>query len=350
MKRYHLKRMILVCVLVAAGTAAARPPEGSYHLLKKYPLPAAEGSSSEYFDYIYVDSAARRVYLSRGTEVDVISAGDGALIGKITGFKRNHGIAIASEFDKGFITDGADGKVTIFDPKTLKVTGSVQTAPDADGVIYDPATKRVFVMTGDSKRAAVIDAKTGTLVSMVELGGSPEFIVADGKGTVFINIEDKAEVVALDSRTLEIKSRWPVAPVGGPTAISMDREHRRLFIAGREPQMLVVMNADTGKVIQSFPITAGADADAYDSGTGLVFVSTREGMLHIFHEDSPDAFSVAETVKTEPGAKTMGLDTETHNVFVDTADFGAPPAPTPEHPHPRAVAIAGTFRVLEYGR
>ena len=147
--------------------------------------------------------------------------------------------------------------------------------------------------------------------------------MADGKGMVFINLEDKGEVVALDSRSLEIKSRWPVAPAGGPTAIAMDREHRRLFIAGRNPQMLVVMDADTGKVIQSFPISAGADADAYDSGNGLVFVSTREGMLHIFHEDSPDKFSVVEAVKTEYGAKTLGLDTKTHNVFVDTADFGA---------------------------
>ena len=350
MKQSHWKRLILGCLLFAAATAVARPPEGGYHQLKKYALSSAEGSTGEYFDYIYVDSSARRVYLSHGTEVKVISADDGAVVGNIPGFKRDHGIAIASEFGRGFITDGANGKVSIFDLQTLKVIGDAQAAPDADGVIYDPASKHVFVMSGESKSATVIDAKTGAVVKTVDLGGAPEFAVADGKGMIYINLEDKGEVVALDSRSLEIKSRWPVTPASAPTAIAMDREHRRLFSAGRNPQMLVVMDADTGKVIQSFPISAGADADAYDPETGMVFVSTREGMLHIFHEDSPDKFSVVEAVKTEYGAKTLGLDTKTHKVFVDTADFGPPPAPTPQRPHPQPAPIAGTFRVLVYGR
>jgi DNA-binding beta-propeller fold protein YncE len=350
MNRLRLSHVILGCALLAAGSAVARQSGSGYHLLKKYSLPAAEGSTGEYFDYIYVDAPSRRVYLSHGTEVKVIGADDGALAGNITGLKRDHGIAIASEFGKGFITDGATGKVTIFDPKTLQVTGDVQAKPDADGVIYDPASKRVFVMSGETKTATVIDAKTGTVVKSVDLGGAPEFAVADGKGTIFINLEDMAETVALDAQSLTVKSRWPVAPAGGPTAIAMDRAHRRLFVAGRNPQMLVVLDADTGKAIQSFPITAGADADAYDPETGLVFVSTREGMLHIFHEDSPDKFSSVDQVKTEYGAKTLGLDTKTHNVFVDTADFGPPPAPTPQRPHPQPASVAGTFRVLVYGR
>ena len=153
---------------------------------------------------------------------------------------------------------------------------------------------------------------------------APEFAVADGKGTVYVNMEDKNEVVAIDSRALTIKSRWPVAPAGRPTALAMDTKHRRLFSAGRNPQMLVAMDADSGKVIQSFPISAGVDAAAYEPETGMIFCSTREGMIHIFHEDSPDKFSEVETVKTEFGAKTMGLDTKTHNLFVDTADFGPP--------------------------
>ena len=350
MKRIRWERLILGCLLFVAGTAVAGPPEGGYRLLKTYALSSAEGSTGEYFDYIYVDSSARRVYLSHGTEVKVISADDGAVVGNIPGFKRDHGIAIASEFGRGFITDGANGKVSIFDLQTLKVIGDAQTAPDADGVIYDSTSKHVFVMSGESKSATVIDAKTGAVVKTVDLGGAPEFAVADGKGMIYINLEDKGEVVALDSRSLEIKSRWPVTPASAPTAIAMDREHRRLFSAGRNPQMLVVMDADTGKVIQSFPISAGADADAYDPETGMVFVSTREGMLHIFHEDSPDKFSVVEAVKTEYGAKTLGLDTKTHKVFVDTADFGPPPAPTPQRPHPQPAPIAGTFRVLVYGR
>jgi len=163
-------------------------------------------------------------------------------------------------------------------------------------------------------------------------------------------LEDKNEVLAIDSRTLTIKSRWPVSPAGGPTALAMDIQHRRLFSAGRNPQMLVVMDADSGKVIQSFPISAGVDATAYDPETSLLFASTREGMIHIFHEDSPDKFSEVETVKTEFGAKTMGLDTKTHNLFLDTADFGPPATSAAGRPGPRRTAVQGTFRVLVYGR
>jgi len=187
-------------------------------------------------------------------------------------------------------------------------------------------------------------------VKTIELGGQPEFAVADGKGTVYVNIEDKNEVVAIDSLALTIKSRWPVAPAGTPTALAIDAKHRRLFSTGREPQKLVVMDADNGKVIQSFAISGGADAAVYEAETGLVFVSTRDGMIHVFHEDSADKFSEVETVKTEFGAKTMGLDTKTHNLFVDTADFAEAAAPTAEQPHPRRTAVLGTFRVLVYGR
>jgi len=330
--------------------AFAYLPEGGYHLLKKYPFGAAEGSSREYFDYITVDSAARRVYLSHGTEVKVIDADGGKLIGNISGLKQTHGVALASEFGRGFITDGGQGKVIIFDLETLRVVGEAKAAPDADSIVYDPASKRVFSMNGDSKNSTVIDAKSGNVLGTVDLDGGPEFAVADSTGNVYVNIEDKGEVAAIDSSTLKVKSRWPVAPAGGPTALAIDTQHRRLFSSGREPAMLVVMDADNGKVIQSFPITAGADANAYEPETGLLFVSTRAGMIHIFHEDSPDKFSVVETLKTEFGAKTMGVDTKTHNLFVDTADFGPAAAPTKEQPHPRPAAILGTFHVLVYGR
>ena len=167
---------------------------------------------------------------------------------------------------------------------------------------------------------------------------------------MYVNGEEKSEVMVIDSRALAIRARWPVAPAGAPTAMAMDREHRRLFIGGRNPQVLVVMNADSGKVIQSFPISAGVDANIYESETRLVFSSTREGMIHIFHEDTPDKFSVVAAVKTEYGAKTMALDPKTHHLLVDTADFGQPPAPTPQRPHPNPVPIPGTFRLLVYGR
>jgi YVTN family beta-propeller protein len=349
MKR--LSGLATVVLYTLLGTfALANAATGGYHLLKKFSFGAAQGSTREYFDYITVDSSARRVYLSHGTEVKVIDADNGSLIGNIAGLKQDHGVALAHEFGRGFISDGAQGKVIIFDLKTLDVIGEAKADDDADCVVYDPASKRVFVMNGDPNSSTVIDAKSGTVVGTVKLGGSPEFAVADGRGTLYLNLESKNEIVAVDTHTLTIKSRWPVAPAGGPTALAIDIQHRRLFSAGRNPQMLVVVDADSGKIMQSFPISAGVDAAAYDPETGLVFASTREGMIHIFHEDSPDKFSEVETVKTELGAKTMGLDTKTHNLFLDTADFGPPATSTSGRPGARRTAIPGTFRVLVYGQ
>ncbi len=339
---------VLLMVLSAASIGMAATT--GYHLLKKYSFGAAPESTREYFDYVTVDSAARRVYLSHGTEIKVLDADTGTLIGDITGLKQDHGVAVAAEFGRGFISDGAQGKVIIFDLKTLKVTGEANADKDADCVVYDPFSKKVFVMDGDPHNSTVIDAKSGSVVGTIDLGGGPEFAVADGKGTVYINLEDKSELVAVDSTSLRIKSRWPLAPAGAPTALAMDVEHHRLFSAGRNPQMMVVLDSDSGKVIQSFPISAGVDAAAYDPESGLIFVSTREGIVHVFHEDSPDKFTEADTIKTEYGAKTMGLDTKTHNLFLDTADFAPAPAPTADRPHPQRAAIQGTFHVLVYGK
>lgn len=347
MKFSGLGRVAGVAVLILTGSSLLMATAG-YHLLKKYSFGAAEGAKREYFDYVTVDSEARRVYLSHGTEVIVMDADSGASIGKITGLKQCHGVAVASEFGRGFISDGGQGKAIIFDLKTLKVTGEAAADKDADSIIYDAFSKRVFVMDGDPHNATVIDAKSGSIVGKIELGGGPEFAAADGKGTIYINLEDKSEVVAVDSNSLKVKSRWPVAPAGGPTALAMDIEHHRLFSAGREPQKLVVIDSDSGKVLQSFAISGGVDAAAYDPETKLIFASTREGLVHVFHEDSADKFSEVETIKTEVGAKTMGLDTKTHKLFLDTADFSPAPAPTAAHPHPRGEAIQGTFHVLVY--
>ncbi|MBS1842035.1 MAG: YncE family protein [Acidobacteria bacterium] len=344
----HLAVGALVVLLGSLSLMMAAAP--GYHLLKKYPFPAAPGSTREYFDYVAVDSAARRVYVSHGTEIIVMDADSGKTIGNITGLKQDHGVAVAAEFGRGFITDGGQGKVIIFDLQTLKVTGEAKADEDADSILYDPASKRIFVMNGDPHSSTVIDAKSGSVVGTIDLGGGPEFAVADGKGTVYVNIEDKAELVAIDSNTLKIKSRWPLAPAGTPTALAMDVKNHRLFSAGRNPQKLVVLDSDTGKVLASFPISAGVDAAAFEPETGLIFVSTREGMVHVFHEDSPGKFSEAETIKTEFGAKTMGLDTKTHNIFLSTVDFGPAPAPTTEHPHPNPTPKPGTFHVLVFGK
>src|SRR5215475_7172470 len=205
MKGTILKRVGMSAALVLAGVCAVHAAEGTYHLLKKYSFEKAEGATREYFDYITVDSAARRVYLSHGTEIKVVDADTGALIGNITGLKQDHGVAVAAEFGRGFITDGGQAKVVIFDLKTLKVVGEAKADNDADSIVYDPASKRVFVMNGDPHSCTVIDAKSGAVVGTVDLGGGPEFAVADGKGTIYVNIEDKNELVSIDTGTLKIK-------------------------------------------------------------------------------------------------------------------------------------------------
>src|SRR5216684_5942194 len=338
------------CVLLLSTAALAGAAPGSYHLLKKVPLGAAPGGG-EYFDYITVDAAARRVYLSHGTEVTVVDADSGAVVGTMGGFKRCHGVVLVEDVGKGFITDGDAAKVFIFDIASLKVTGEIKSEPDTDSIFYDPASKRVFTFNGDSKNSTVIDPAKGTVIATVPLGGAPEQAVVDGKGMIYDNLEDTNEVIALDTRTLKIKSRWPTAPAGAPVAMTMDPKTRRLFIGGRGPKMLVLIDADSGKVVgQPFPIGDRVDTNIYDPESGMVASATREGTLHIFHLDSPDKLSVVETVKTEFGAKTMGLDMKTHNLYLTTSDFGPAPAPTEKQPNPQPVATPGTFRVLIYGR
>jgi len=342
---------VVVCAsfLALGALALASPPAGSYHLLKKIPLGAAPGGG-EYFDYITFDAPTRRVYLSHGTEIKVMDADSYEVVGTISGLKRSHGVAIVRDLNKGFVTDGDAEKVLVFDLKTFKITGEIKSYPDTDSIVYDPASKLVFTFNGDSKNSTVIDPAKDTAVKAIDLGGAVEFPVADGKGMVYDNNEEKNDVAAIDTKTLTVKARYPVAPAGTPVAMAMDRQHRRLFSSGRGPQMLVIMDADNGKVIQSFPISAGVDANVFEPETGMLFVSTREGKIHIYHEDTPDKFSEVETVTTEYGAKTMAVDPKTHNLFLTTADFGQPPAPTKERPNPQRPPIPGTFRVLVYGK
>ena len=341
---------VSLCSSFAAGYLAAAPQSGGYHLIQRIPLGAAEGGG-EYFDYITVDSAGRRVYLSHGTEIVVLNADSGNMVGKISGFKRDHGVALVPQLGRGFVSDGDSGRTVIFDLKTLNKIGEVKAEPDADSILYDPASKHVFVFNGEPHSATVIDPAKGTVLSTIPLGGAPEQAVSDGKGTIFDNLEDTNEVIALDSRTLRIKSRWPVAPAGQPVSIAMDRKQRRLFIAGRNPKLLVMMDADSGKVIgPPFPIGDRVDTNIFDAELGIVAASTREGTIHVFHQDSPDKLSVVETVKTEFGAKTMGLDSKTHNLFVDTSDFDPPGAPAAKQPNPQPRPKAGTFHLLIYGR
>jgi DNA-binding beta-propeller fold protein YncE len=254
------------------------------------------------------------------------------------------------ELGKGFITDGEGQSVVVFDLATLKVTATVKTnQPDTDSIIYDPVSKHIFTFNGDSHNSTVIDPVKQTVLKNLDLVGGVEFPVADGKGMIYDNNKEKNDVVAIDSRDITVKARWPVAPAGQPVAMDMDLKSRRLFSAGRDPKMLVMMDADKGNVIQSFPITDGVDAVAFDPSTAMVFVSTEEGMIHIFHEDTPSKLSKVQAIKTEYGAKTMGFDSKTHNLYLTTAKFGPKPAPTAQEPDPDPEVIPGTFHLLVYG-
>jgi len=353
MKLSKFARLVFgLSVLLLGAYALTVSAQGGYHLIKKVPLAVAPGGG-EYFDYILVDPMARRVYVSHGTEIVVVDADKYTVVGTVSDprFKRVHGVALVKALGKGFISDGEAQSAFVFDLKTLKVTGEVKTnQPDTDSIIYDPASKHIFTFNGDSHNTTVIDPAKEAVIKNIDLVGAVEFPAVDGKGMVYDNNEDKNDVVAIDARTLAIKARWPTAPSGQAVALAIDVKNRRLFSAGRNPQMLVIMDADKGNVIQSFPITAGVDAIQFDPGTAMVLVSTREGMIHIYHEDSPDKFSEVETVKTEYGAKTMGLDTKTHTLYLSTSDFDPPAAPTEKQPHPLPRAKAGNFRLLVYGR
>jgi len=341
-----VKKLILLSIALSiAAVLPAAPPPAGYHLLKRIPLGAAPGGG-EYFDYITVDSAARRVYLSHGTEVVVLDADSGADVGKITGLKRCHGVALVPELGRGFISDGDAGQAVMFDLKTLETTGAVKADSDADSILYEAVSKRVFVFNGHPKSATVIDPAKGSAIATIPLGGSPEQAVADGNGMIYDNLEDTNEVIALDARTLKITARWPVAPAGQPVSIAMDRRQRRLFIGGRNPKLLVMMDANTGKIMgPPFPIGDRVDSNIFDPETAMVASATREGTIHVFHLDTPAKLSLVETVKTEFGAKTMGFDSKTHNLFVDTSDFD-PPASAGGQPR----AKPGTFHLLIYGR
>lgn len=349
MSFFSLSRLTLTAAVVLLGAlAVARVQEGGYHLIKKYDLGAAPGGK-EYWDYITFDPATHRLYVSHNTEVKVVDAESGAVVGSIPDLKRVHGIALVSDLGRGFISDGGADEVLVFDLKTLKVTNHIKTGGNPDCIIYDSASKHIFTMNGKSNDATVIDPASLTVVATIPMGGRPEYAVADGKGMIYDNIEDKNEVVVLDSRANTVKTHWPIAPAEEATAMDMDVQHRRLFIGGRN-KVLAIMDADTGKIVQSFPIGSGVDTNIYEAETGLLFTATREGTLHIFHEDSPDKFSVVETVTTEFGARNMALDPKTHKLFIDTADFAPAPAPTVEQPKPQPTPVSGTFRLLVYGR
>ena len=289
----------------------------NYQLLKKIPVPGTGG-----WDYVTVDNAARRVYISHSTQVDVLDADSFALVGTIPNTPGVHGVAIAPEAGRGYISAGKADAAIVFDLKTLKPLGEIKVGKKPDAIIYEPFTKRIYVMNGDSENITVLNAADGAVVGTIALGGGPEFAVSDGKGNLYVNLEEQNETLHIDVSTLKVKDRWPLAPCATPTSLSMDIENRRLFVGCRSKQ-LAVLNADTGKIVFSAPIGERVDAGAFDNKTRLVYLSTGDGKVFVFHQDSPDKYSVAQEIITKTGAKTMGYDPKTGNLIVPTSENGA---------------------------
>lgn len=320
------------------------PPSMRYRLLRKIAI-GGEGG----WDYLTLDGAARRLYVSRGTRVLVLDVDTGALVGEVSGTQGVHGIALAAELHRGFTSNGRTSTVTIFDTRTLATLGEVAaTGENPDAILYDRASRRVFTFNGRGKNATAFDAPTGTVAGTIPLDGKPESAAADGEGRVFVNIEDRNEVAEIDSRNLRVEERWPLASCEEPTGMAIDPAHRRLFI-GCHNRVMVILDSGSGRVVSTLPIGEGVDATAFDPGTSLAFASNGDATLTVVREENPDSFRVVENVVTQRGARTMALDEKTHRIFLPTAEYGSPPAPTPERPNPRPPIVPGTFSILVVG-
>jgi DNA-binding beta-propeller fold protein YncE len=348
---------LIACLALAPSTplhaatkakAQAKAPakaEAGYHVIKEIPL-GGEGG----WDYLAVDPSARRLYVSHSTKVTVIDLDSGKRVGDVQNLSGVHGIAVAGDLGRGFISNGRSSTVTIFDLKTLATLGEVKmTGENPDAILYDPASSRVFAFNGRSKNATVLDAKTGKVVGTIELGGKPEFATTDLKGRVFVNIEDLSEVAVIDSKSLTVKARWPLKPCEEPSGMAIDRKHHRI-LSGCDNKLAAVVNTDNGKVVATIPIGEGVDGNAFDPGTGLGFSSNGgDGTLTVIREETPDRFTVVENVPTRKGARTLALDEKTHSLYLSAAQYGPAPAATPEQPNPRPSILPDTFTILVVG-
>jgi DNA-binding beta-propeller fold protein YncE len=334
--------IVFIMSLSLAGVALAAG--SGYHVVTTYKV-GGEGG----WDYLTADAAARRVYISRGTHVMVLDADSGKSVGDIADTPGVHGIALAPELGRGFTSNGREGTVSIFDIKTLATSSKVKVGENPDAILYDPATKRVFTFNGRSQDSTVVDAASGKVLGTIKLDGKPEFAASDAKGMIYVNIEDKSELTAIDPNKMEVKAKWPLAPCTEPSGLSIDRKNRRLFV-GCDNKMMAVVDADSGKVLATPAIGDGVDATTFDAETGLAFASCGgDGVLTVVKEESPGKFS-AENIPTQKGARTLALDAKTHNVFVVTAQLGARPEPTTDNPHPRPPMVPDSFVVLVVGK
>jgi DNA-binding beta-propeller fold protein YncE len=341
----------VICICAAASFRAhaaslqkVAPSPSGYRLTKKLNL-GGEGG----WDYLTFDSQRRRVFISRATHTLVVDAA-GKKVGDIPNTLGVHGIALAPALNRGFTSNGGSNTVTMFELNSLKTIREINAkGENPDAILYDSASRRVFTFNGRSHDATVIDAIAGQVVGNIPLDGKPEFAQADGAGHIFVNIEDKSEISEIDSRALKVVNTWPLAPCQQPSGLAFDVAHKRLF-AGCNNRMMAVVDSDSGKVVTTIPIGDGVDANAFDPGTGFVFASCGEGTLTVAHQDSPDNYTVVENAPTQKGARTMALDPKTHTVYLVTAGFGPPPAPTPGDPNPRPAILPDSFTLLIFTR
>jgi hypothetical protein len=336
-----MKRLIIFFILALAATSHAA--DSGYHIKKRLKV-GGEGG----WDYLTVDDAARRLYISRSTHVMVIDLDSDKVVGDIPNTPGVHGIAIAPELNRGFTSNGKDDTCTIFDLKTLKVLGKVKTGGNPDAIIYDPASKKVFTFNGRSKDATIFDAVTGEVVKTMSLGGKPEFAATDGKGKIYVNNEDTNEVIEIDSLKSRLTRKFSIKPCNDPTGLALDSEHGRVF-SGCRNKLMTILELKTGKVT-TVPIGANVDGNGFDAGTGRAFSSNGDGTLTVVREATPGKFAVEETVETRPGSRSMTVDPKTHDIYLPAAQFSAPKVATPAHPKRRAEMVKDSFEVLVVGK
>jgi YVTN family beta-propeller protein len=342
---YHKGFVLLTAVamfaLILVRSNAGAQGSPPYHLTKTMHV-GGEGG----WDYLTCDPAARRLYASHGTSVVVISTDSGKVIGQIPKTEGVHGVTLAKDLGRGYISNGRANNVSVFDLATLTVLRTIPAGTNPDAILYDQFSQRVFVFNGRSNDATVIDARTDSVMATIALGGKPEFAATNGAGRVFVNIEDKSEIIALDAKVLTILSRWPLKPGEEPSGLAIDVAHRLLFSVCSN-KLMVVVDAESGTIIASLPIGDRTDGCAFDPGIGLAFSSNGEGTVTVVREESPTKFSVVANVPTKVGARTIAVDPQRHILYLPTADFGPAPAPTPERPRPRPAILPDSFVILQ---
>ncbi len=325
-------RYLIGVFAVVVGTLLWAEAPGAYHITHTYLLGGDGG-----WDYIVPEPAKHRLFIGRQDRVMVVDEDTGKLIGEVSGIQGAHGTAIVASAGRGFATSGNDGSVVMFDLQDFKVLGRIPAAEDADAIIYDASSNRVFTFNGDAHSSTVIDPAAGKAVATVALGGKPEYGVSAGDGKVYANLTDTSEVVEIDAMAATVLRRWSTAPCKQPVAMAIDTSHHRLF-SGCRSGVLAVSDYQNGKVVATAPIGAGVDGAAFDPASSDVFASNADGTLTVIHQDGADTYHVVQNVQTAPGSRNMGLDTANHRLFVVSATFGPPPPG-----RTRGTVLPGTF-------